>query len=124
MATCNNYYLLVKEEIDKLTENLLYKNAVINQEIEVLFHEVKNLNESDYMKDSEDLFEHCVKNSIIDHDFILRILWHRIYDEPLVMKFISMRHSNFANNNFIKKMLPKNDINESYEFEYAIMHLI
>lgn len=124
LATTNSYYLLDKQEIDKLCENLLYRNSLINQELEVLFHEVKNLDETVYMKESDDLFNSCVKNSIIDHDFIIRILWHRIYDEPQVMKFISMRHSNFANNSYLRKMFPNNEVNDSFEYEYAIMHLI
>lgn len=123
LATANSYYQLDEQEINKLCLNLLYRSPLINQEIEVLFHQVKNLNETVHYKESDELFDSCVKNSIIDHDFIIRILWHRIYDEQLVMKFISMRHSNFANNRYLKKMLSKNEVNDSFEYEYAILHL-
>ncbi|RNA00573.1 hypothetical protein BpHYR1_053079 [Brachionus plicatilis] len=124
LATVTNYYMLDQDQINKLVDNLLFKNSIINQEIEVLFNDVKNLNETLFMKESDELFDKCIKNSIIDHDLIVRILWHRIYQEPLVMKFISMRHSNFANDSYLKKILPNRTSDESFEFEYAIMHLI
>lgn len=55
------------------------------------------LSESKIDHDSNSLFDKCLEYSI-DHEFVMKILWHRIYQEPIVMKFISMRHSNYANN--------------------------
>jgi hypothetical protein len=92
--------------IGKLTENLLFRNSLLNQEIEIMFPKsdttsqqppCTSLADSKYDHESSVLFERCLEYAL-DHELMMKILWHRIYDEPLVMKFISMRHSNYANN--------------------------
>ncbi|CAF1020320.1 unnamed protein product [Brachionus calyciflorus] len=104
------------------TQNLLEFDPI---EYEALAEfDYANLNESKYDQESDALFNQCVENEIMDHDFITRILWHRIYDEPIVMKFISMRQSNFANNQYLNKILQRNTSNNSFDLNYPILHLV
>ena len=55
-------------------------------------------------QDSNVLFDKCIENSV-DYDFIVKVLWQRIYIEPIAMKFISMRYSNYANNLYFSNNL-------------------
>lgn len=41
----------------------------------------------------DEMLEQCLEYAI-DYEFIMGILWNRIYTEPFVMKFISLRNSN------------------------------
>lgn len=41
----------------------------------------------------DELLNQCLEYAI-DYEFIMAILWDRIYTEPFVMKFISLRNSN------------------------------
>ena len=103
LATKSNYYQLNTNQISQLTKNLLFKNALLNQELEILYPEIyDHLNNSSYDKASNILMDNCIENEF-DHDFIVKILWQRIYIEPIAMKFISMRYSNYANNLHISK---------------------
>jgi len=99
LATKLNYYKLNTDLTSKLTKNLLYKNKILNQEIEILYPNHEKLNESKYYLASDILLDKCLENSI-NFEFVMKILWHRIYLEPIVMKFISMRYSNYANNSY------------------------
>lgn len=103
LATKSNYYKLNSSLVSKLTENLLLRNSLLNQEIETIFPKSEiNIVDSKFDQESNSLFDKCLEYSI-DHEFIMKVLWHRIYDEPIVMKFISMRHSNYANNLFFNQ---------------------
>lgn len=104
LATKTNYYHLNGMTISKLTDNLLFRNTLLNHEIEILYPNRENLVESHMDQESNTLFDKCIENAI-DHDFVLKILWQRIYIEPIAMKFISMRYSNYANNLFFSKNL-------------------
>jgi hypothetical protein len=97
LATKSNYYRLNSRLILKLTDNLLFRNSVLNQEIEILYPNYELIEGSKADMESNELLDKCLENSI-DHEFILKILWHHIYVEPIIMKFISMRYSNFASN--------------------------
>ena len=104
LATKMNFYKLNLSQISKLTENLLFRNSVLNQEIEKLYPKHGENGSTEHIladskpdQESSVLFDRCLEYSI-DHEFVMKILWHRIYQEPLVMKFISMRHSNYATN--------------------------
>ena len=87
---------------------------MLNQEIEILFSKrLVNIIEQD------ELFETCLE-SLISHDFILSILWKRVYVDPIVMKFISLRYSNYATNtdnlenrrmDSLKEKIKKNSLN-------------
>lgn len=112
MATKVNYYKLNLGQISTLTENLLFRNRLLNQEIERIFPKTEAaIIDSKFDLESNLLFDKCLEYSI-DHEFIMKILWHRIYQEPIVMKFISMRHSNYANNSFAENEEQQSD--ESY----------
>lgn len=98
LATKSHVYKLNIDQINKLTENLLFRNSLLNREIETLYSRNEiNLNTSIHNTESNHLFDKCLQYSL-SHEFIMKILWHRIYDEPLVMKFISMRYSNYVSN--------------------------
>jgi hypothetical protein len=97
LATKTNYYKLNSRLILKLTDNLLFRNSVLNQEIEILYPNYELIEGSKVDMDSNRLLDRCLENSV-DNEFILKILWHHIYVEPIIMKFISMRYSNFASN--------------------------
>jgi hypothetical protein len=97
LATKSNYYRLNSDNIDKLTENLLYRNSLLNQELEALYPNQNDIARAKYDQESTRLFDKCIQNSI-DSEFILKILWHRIYVDLIVMRFISMRYSNYSNN--------------------------
>lgn len=97
LATKLNYYQFNSANIIRLTENLLYRNRLLNQEIDILYPNQGNLNRAKHDNESNVLMDKCLENQI-DHEFILKTLWQRIYNEPVVMKFISMRYSNYANN--------------------------
>ena len=114
LATKLNYYKLNSELTSKLTENLLYKNKILYQEIEILYPNHDKLKETKYYYASDVLLDKCLENSI-NFDFVMKILWHRIYLEPIVMKFISMRYSNYANNSYINisgknSQMPNNNL--------------
>ena len=97
LATKTNFYQLNPASIAKLTENLLYRNKLLNHEIEMLFPTQGTLNRAKHDHDSNVLLDKCLENGF-DHEFVLKTLWHRVYNEPIVMKFISMRYSNYMNN--------------------------
>lgn len=95
--------------ISRLTENLLFRNSILNQEIERIFPKNEiNIQDSKFDLESNLLFDKCLEYSI-DHEFVMKILWHRVYQEPIVMKFISMRHSNYANNSFFENEDKQNE---------------
>jgi hypothetical protein len=103
LATKSNFYQLNFALISKLTEDLLFRNLILQQELELLFANPKEtLIDTRFDKQSNMLLEKCLENSI-DHEFVLKILWHRIYQEPFVMKFISMRYSNYSSNLFAEQ---------------------
>ena len=108
LATKLNQYRLNTELTAKLTENLLFKNKILNQEIEILYPSHETLTHSKNYTDSDALLDKCLENSIT-FEFIMKIMWHRIYLEPIVMKFISMRYSNYANNVYLSggRVLPQ-----------------
>jgi len=97
LATKLNYYQLNSSTISKLTNNLLFRNVLLNHEIEILYPNHENLIGTKFDEESSLLFDKCIENSV-DQEFVVKILWHRIYSEPIAMKFISMRYSNYANN--------------------------
>ena len=97
LATKLNYYQLNSSAISKLTNDLLFRNALLNYEIDILYPNRENLIGTKFDEESSLLFDKCIENSV-DQDYIVKILWHRIYSEPVAMKFISMRYSNYANN--------------------------
>ena len=106
LATKRNFYRLNLNQIGRLTDNLLTKNGILNQELEVLFpldiepllggesnSVVVRLNKS--QAESNELFERCVELGLIEAELVVRIMWHRVYTEPLAMKFLSLRQSNY-----------------------------
>jgi hypothetical protein len=126
LATKSYPYRLNLYEIERLTDRLLFKNAILNQELEILYPKLVSLIDAEIqVKDSTKLstldskssllFDECLEKNAdetvsnleqpshvsinqvqsIDQDFVMRILWHRVYTEPLVMKFISLRQSNY-----------------------------
>ncbi len=99
LATKSNHYKLNARLILKLTDNLLFRNKVLNQEIEILYPNYELILGSKHDSESDLLLDKCLENSI-DHEFVLKVLWQHIYIEPIVMKFISMRYSNYATNLF------------------------
>ncbi len=109
LATKTCSYMLNLGQISKLSENLLFKNNVLNQELEILFpqfcQDLSKILDTRNDRESNDLFDKCLEH-LIDSDFIMKCLWHRIYDEQIVMRFISMRHSNYFyfNQNLGKKL--------------------
>lgn len=110
--------------ISKLTDNLLLRNSLLNQEIEILYPPTEiSLKGSKFDLESDQLLDKCIENLIVDHEFITKILWHRIYHEPLVMKFISMRHTNYANNIFFYKNFP-NYHPGVFDYGLPLFHLI
>lgn len=123
LATKTNWYRLNLNQIEKLTENLLFKNTILNQELEILYPAAEGkpevLTSSKSHVDSNYLFEKCLENWI-DQDFVMKIMWHRVYEEPIVMRFISLRQSNYFyfNQNMSKvsllnNLFYKNDIANS-----------
>lgn len=104
LATKMSYYQLNGLTISRLTNNLLFRNALLNHEIELLYPNRESLVDSKMDQDSNVLFDKCIENSV-DYDFIVKVLWQRIYIEPIAMKFISMRYSNYANNLYFSNNL-------------------
>lgn len=78
LATKMNYYQLNGLTISKLTKNLLFRNTLLNHEIEILYPNRETLLGSQFDRNSDELFDKCIENSI-DYDFIVKILWQRIY---------------------------------------------
>lgn len=98
LATKLAYFKLNEPSINRLINSLLTMNAILNHEIDMLFSNNTSTNQNtSNINKSDDLLETCIENSI-DYDFIMAILWNRIHYEPLVMKFISLRYSNYATN--------------------------
>jgi hypothetical protein len=123
LATKINYYKLNTELTAKLTENLLFKNKILNQEIEILYPNHETLTEAKSYRESNLLFDKCLENSIT-FEFIMKILWHRIYLEPIVMKFISMRYSNYANNLYLSGGKPPQVANNNWLDQISFFHFI
>jgi hypothetical protein len=60
LATKQSHYRLNVPDIDKLTENLLFKNRILNQELEILFPSSVN---TYYEAMSSALFDECLEKS-------------------------------------------------------------
>jgi hypothetical protein len=97
LATKLSYFRLNENNINELINSLLTINPILNNELQMLFDNNIRFHSTDDNSEPDRILEICIENSI-DYDFIINVLWNRIHNEPLVMKFISLRYSNYSTN--------------------------
>lgn len=92
LSTKSSKFKINSHQIEQLINLTLSKNIFLSKELDILFSldTIQTFNNTNY------LLQDCLKYSI-DYEFIMNLLWKRIYDEPIVMKFISLRNSNYIN---------------------------
>lgn len=110
LATKTNFYQINSRSISGLTENLLFKNNQLSQELQDIYSKSeKELSRSKADIESNNLFQICIENSI-DYQYILRILWNRIYTDTIAMRFISIKRYDYSDNEPFSKIIIKNSI--------------
>jgi hypothetical protein len=93
LSTKSSKFKINSHQIDQLINLTLSKNVFLSKELEILFSKDT---QTQFNNDKYYLLQDSLKYSI-DYEFIMNLLWKTIYDEPIVMKFISLRNSNYIN---------------------------
>ena len=123
LATKLSYFCLNEQRINEIVNQLLTLNPLLNNEMLLLFDNKIRLHSNSDQSDPDKLLETCLENSI-DYDFIINVLWNRIHSEPLVMKFISLRYSNYSTYNLRNNLSQPHDPQRGDHFDWQTYQIM
>ena len=123
LATKLSYFCLNETKVNELVNRLLTLNPLLNNEIAILFDNSIRLHSNMDRSEPDKLLEICLENSI-DYDLIINVLWNRIHTEPIVMKFISLRYSNYSTYNLRNNLSQPHDPQQGDHFEWQTYQIM
>ena len=123
LATKLSYFVLNEKRINELINSLLTLNPLLNNEIQLLFDNSVRLHKIVDYSEPDRLLEICLEH-LVDYEFIINVLWNRIHHEPLVMKFISLRYSNYSTYNIRNNLSQPYDPQQGEHFDWQTYQIL